>query len=108
MTLSLEMTNGIPGAWASAILRASWQGGAALLTVWLLCRAWAGMPPRARCWLWRLAYLKLLLALVSIAPIRLAVLRPLRSVQRVSAQRPDANEAQVRPAHSEEIHLAHS
>ncbi len=46
-----------------ALWRASWQGGVALLAVLLLTRCWRQMPARLRVWLWRLAYLKLLLAL---------------------------------------------
>ena len=45
--------------------RACWQGGLAILVAWALTRAFPRLSTTLRCWLWRLAYLKLLLALVS-------------------------------------------
>jgi beta-lactamase regulating signal transducer with metallopeptidase domain len=60
--------------WADALWRACWQGGVALLLVWTVCRCWPMMPPRLREWLWRLAYLKLLLTLLWGAGLSLAVL----------------------------------
>jgi len=60
---SLSCTNHLFGAsWAASLWRATWQGGLALLLVWMICRAWPAVPPRLRVWLWRLAYLKLLVA----------------------------------------------
>lgn len=50
--------------WAAGLGRACWQGGCALLIVWLLCRGFSSMSPALRAWLWRLAYLKLVLALL--------------------------------------------
>lgn len=46
-----------------ALWRASWQGGLALLVVWGLCRLWRGMPSMVQVWLWRMAFVKLVLAL---------------------------------------------
>lgn len=48
--------------WTAGLVRACWQGGLVLLLVWTLCRALPRLSPQVRCWLWRLAYLKLLLA----------------------------------------------
>src|SRR5437879_3200793 len=62
------------GFWSGPMLRACWQGGLALAVVWALCRLSPRTPPRLRCWLWRLAYLKLLLALFWITPVDLPVL----------------------------------
>lgn len=62
--------------WASAMVRASWQGGAALALAWAASHAWPRMPPAMRCWLWRLAYLKLLVAHLSITPVDLPLLPP--------------------------------
>lgn len=68
----------VDGAAASAALeqlwRASWQGGTAMVLVWGVCRMRPRTSPRVRCWLWRLAYLKLLAALVWVAPVELPVL----------------------------------
>jgi WD40 repeat protein len=57
------------------MVRASWQGGLVLLLVWLAGRARPSLPAGARCWLWRLAYLKLLLAFFG--PLPVAVSLPL-------------------------------
>jgi len=60
--------------WATPLARASLEGGVALLLVWGLCRLWPTMPPALRPWLWRLAYAKLLLALICM-PVVVPVLR---------------------------------
>ncbi len=51
-------------AWAGGLAHACWQGGIALLVVWLLCQGFPAMSPTLRAWLWRLAYLKLVLTLL--------------------------------------------
>jgi beta-lactamase regulating signal transducer with metallopeptidase domain len=45
------------------VLNASVQGGAGLALAWGLCRFLPRLTPEVRCWIWRLAYLKLLIAL---------------------------------------------
>ncbi|HEX5241986.1 MAG TPA: M56 family metallopeptidase, partial [Tepidisphaeraceae bacterium] len=65
-------------SWLSAMERACWQGGLALLVAWIICRVWRSMPGRAQCWVWRLAYAKLLLALVWSAPLNLHLLPPIQ------------------------------
>lgn len=62
--------------WGAALWRASWQGGLAILAVWSLCRPVRRMPPAQQCWLWRLAYLKLLIALFWVSPVSLPLLPP--------------------------------
>jgi beta-lactamase regulating signal transducer with metallopeptidase domain len=62
--------------WAGAVGRACWQGGLAILLVWGLCRLLPRLSGRVQCWLWRLAYLKLLVALLWGAPLCLALLPP--------------------------------
>ena len=69
-----EALEGAGAAWAAAMLRACWQGGLALGAVWLACRLFPRTSPRVQCWLWRLAYVKLLLALFWSTPIDLPVL----------------------------------
>src|SRR5258706_2915890 len=73
----LAAVNDISGPWAAAMVRASWQGGLALALAWALCRLLRDMPARLGSWLWRLAYLKLLVALAWNMPIDLPVLRAL-------------------------------
>ncbi len=63
-------------AWAPALWRAAWQGGIALGLAWGLCRLLPRLSPRVRCWLWRLAYLKLLVALAWSTPVPLPLLSP--------------------------------
>jgi len=64
--------------WASvvgaALLRASWHGGLALGIVYALCRLIPSLPAETRCWLWRIAYLKLVVALFWATPIPLPIL----------------------------------
>lgn len=54
----------LPDAWLDAIWRASWQGALAIAFVWLVCREFPRLPPNVSCWLWRLALVKMLVALV--------------------------------------------
>jgi beta-lactamase regulating signal transducer with metallopeptidase domain len=62
------------GVWISAMGRACWQGAIALVLAWVLCLALPWMPGRVRSWLWRLAYLKLLVALLWTTPVDLPLL----------------------------------
>ncbi len=59
-----------------SLVRASWQGSLAILVVWLLVRCARHLPPQVACWLWRLADLKLVVALVWAAPVLLPLLPP--------------------------------
>jgi hypothetical protein len=61
-------------AWAGAMTRACWQGGLAVAGAWLLARLAPRIPPRIRCWLWRLAYLKFLIALLWATPVEVPLL----------------------------------
>lgn len=60
--------------WLSPLWRASWQGGLVLLLVWLVVRAWPRMASRTQIWLWRLAFLKMLLALCWAGAVTLVLL----------------------------------
>src|SRR5438093_1490904 len=59
---AIDRLNGLAALWVKGTLRAAWQGGLVLLLVWLSCRARPSLPAGVCCWLWRLAYLKLLVA----------------------------------------------
>lgn len=63
-------------AWFAAMGRACWEGGLGILAVWFLCRVARRISPAVRCWLWRLAYARLLVALLWFAPIPLPLLAP--------------------------------
>ena len=76
MIASIESINAFSDLWASAMLRASWQGALVIIVIWLLCRI-PSIPARVQCWLWRLAFLKLILALIWVTPLfELPILRP--------------------------------
>jgi beta-lactamase regulating signal transducer with metallopeptidase domain len=66
--------NPLAASWLAAVWRATWQGSLALLLVWAICRVFHRLPARAKSWLWRLAYLKLLVALLLATPIDLPLL----------------------------------
>jgi beta-lactamase regulating signal transducer with metallopeptidase domain len=70
----LYAVNAASAAWWDAMVRATWQGAIALGLVWVVCRCITRIPAAYKVWLWRLAFAKLLLALVWITPISLAVL----------------------------------
>src|SRR5437879_13402609 len=76
MSDTLARLNLFAAGWAGAIGRACWQGGVAIAMVWALCRLIPRLPGRIQCWLWRLAYLKLLVALLWAVPLELPVLPP--------------------------------
>ncbi|MEN6357957.1 MAG: M56 family metallopeptidase [Armatimonadota bacterium] len=46
-----------------ALWRASLQGGVALAVAWIICRFWIHMPASARVWIWRIAYLEMIVSL---------------------------------------------
>jgi RND family efflux transporter MFP subunit len=62
------------GTLASALLRASWQGGVAVVGVWLVCGSLPSLPAARRCWLWRAAVARLLLSLAVTATVALPLL----------------------------------
>ncbi len=74
MTTSLLSIAPLTAIWAESVVRASWQGGVVIALVWGLSRLLPRLTPSVRCWLWRLAYLKLLLSLIGLAPISLPLL----------------------------------
>lgn len=64
----------VTGSWMGALWRAAWEGTLAIALAWLVCRALPHLPPGAQCWLWRLACLKLLVALCWTTPVELPLL----------------------------------
>jgi beta-lactamase regulating signal transducer with metallopeptidase domain len=74
MNTWIEQLNPIATQWLEALWRASWQGGLAFILVWLFCTIFKKAPARAKSWLWRLAYLKLLVAFFWATPIDLPLL----------------------------------
>jgi beta-lactamase regulating signal transducer with metallopeptidase domain/biotin carboxyl carrier protein len=72
--MKLILINGFAEAWLERLVAACWQGGLALGLVWLTCRLFPRISPRAQSWLWRLAYLKLVTALLLPASIDVPLL----------------------------------
>src|SRR5262249_18258069 len=76
MSIGAEQIVTLASLWAAAMLRASLQGAAVIGLVWAACRWIHKLPANARCWLWRLAYLKFFVALCWASPVILALLPP--------------------------------
>ncbi len=74
MTEFLGRINDGAQVWADAMTRACLIGGAAILLAWCVTRMFPRLPAKARDWIWRIAYLKLLVALIWVAPIELPLL----------------------------------
>lgn len=68
--------NSFAEGWAEAIWLACWQGGIALALIWVIVRFLPKLSPSFHCWLWRMAYLKLLVALVWTTPVEVPMLPP--------------------------------
>ncbi len=60
--------------WYDAMVRVTWQGALAVGAVWLVIRLLPRMSGDARCWLWRLVYLKLFLSMVVGSPLAVPIL----------------------------------
>ncbi len=73
---TIETLNDLAAFGFESILRSSWQGGLAIAAAWILVRCRPGLPPRVACWVWRLADLKLIVALVWVTPLLLPLLPP--------------------------------
>jgi beta-lactamase regulating signal transducer with metallopeptidase domain len=88
MNILILNLNPLAADWQAVIWRACWQGGLALLLVWAVCRVFHRLPARAKSWLWRLAYMKLLVAFLWAAPIALPLLPARMPLPAPEAQRP--------------------
>jgi len=60
--------------WIAAMGRASLEGAIAIGLAWLVCRSIPRLPASVRCWLWRLALLKMVLAAVPLGSVDLPLL----------------------------------
>jgi len=76
MSLWNASLNTFAASWLETLIRACWQGGLALGLVWVVCRLAPRIPAAGKCWLWRLAYLKLLVALLWLPALDLPLLPP--------------------------------
>src|SRR5688572_21039293 len=72
----VDQINNFGDAWLGLLWKASIQGGAALAVVWCVCRYVPRLNPAFKVWLWRIAWLKLLLTLFWSGSINLPLLAP--------------------------------
>src|SRR5438552_10123344 len=74
MNLWITQINSVSPLWLASLWRASWQGGLAVLLAWGISYAFPRLPARVKVWMWRLAFIKLLVTFVWTTPIDLALL----------------------------------
>jgi hypothetical protein len=74
MIAGAPTTFGFIDAWVTAMGRASLEGAVAIALVWVVCRCVPRLSPNVRCWLWRLALLKMVLAAMPLGSLDVPVL----------------------------------
>ncbi len=74
--IAIDRLNELAEVWSAAMLRATWQGGLLIAAAWALASWRRGPSPRVACWFWRLADLKLIVALFWASPLLLPLLPP--------------------------------
>ena len=62
--------------WSERLIAASWQGGILLGMAWLLCRYVKPLSATAKCWIWRIAYLKFAVVLLLGGLFEIPVFQP--------------------------------
>jgi beta-lactamase regulating signal transducer with metallopeptidase domain len=70
----IEWFNATSDVWFDRFWRATWQGAIVIVVAFVLTTLLYRLSPRVRSWIWRLAYVKLLLLLLWTTPIELALL----------------------------------
>ncbi len=83
--------------WMATMVLASWQGAIAIGLVWIVCKSVPRLPSNVRCWLWRLALLKTLLAALPLGSFDVPVL-PHAWVEHQTANTAVAADSTVQPA----------
>jgi len=73
---TIETLNDLAASWSGSLMSASWQGGLVIAAAWVLVRCWPALPPRVAGWVWRLADLKLIVAILWTTPLLLPLLPP--------------------------------
>jgi len=76
MSPLIESLNTFSTLWSTIMWRVCWQGGLALLLVWIICRLFPRLPAKISCWLWRAAAIRLLVAVVVTGTMALPWLPP--------------------------------
>lgn len=84
-----------PNTVSDALIRATVQGSVAILAIYALTRVWQKCPHHVRCWLWRIALLKMLIAAVWLSPVTFTVLpKRVQPVRNVLAVKPPPSSPQ--------------
>ncbi len=88
--------------WSERMVQASWQGAVVLAVAWAIGRWCTFLSPRVICWVWRLACLKLVVALLWVQPINLPLLSatPAATVshETIGSREPRAQSARPEPS----------
>src|SRR4051794_15887911 len=74
MQATIEWLNATSQVWTDRFWRATWQAAIVIVAAFALTGLLYRVSPRVRCWIWRLAYVKLILLLFWSTPIELALL----------------------------------
>lgn len=90
----IQWFNATSSTWADRFWMATWQAILVIAIAWLLTTLLYRLSPRVRSWIWRLAYVKIVLSLFWTTPIELALLPPVPAPQKQLTsrvgQRPEA------------------
>ena len=76
MNSAIQSVNVFSADWAAWLWRVSWQSAIVIAIAWLIVLALRRTSPRVRSWVWRIAYLKILVLTVWTTPLRVAILPP--------------------------------
>ena len=104
--MSSALWSCISDAWMSAIWKILWQGSLSIGIVWAICKLWTRMPPFFKSWLWRLVYLKLLIAFVWSTPLQVPIPAPVLSAPVVAVRSAPSIGAQQNRNTGEAFHAA--
>src|SRR3954466_1227800 len=94
----VECLNAVTLQWQNGMVRASWQGGLALLLAWAISRSLSRLPAAAKVWFWRLAFSKCLVAFFWATPIDLPLLKAPAAVSRTELKTPLTFNPRIRSA----------
>lgn len=75
--------------WIGRLFEASWQGAIFLLIAWLVVVGVKGLSATARCWIWRVAFLKFFVVLFVVGSIELPLLESTADPYSISASPTD-------------------
>lgn len=68
----LPIDHNLISNWGTSIIRASLEGSAVFILVWVILRVFPKINPMIRCWLWRIAYIKLVVSFLGFEPLQIS------------------------------------